>query len=99
MKIYEEDIEKQSNEFKNELQKGITIAKKNNINFSKFKQEIFKHLTSENNEDQWTFDYESYLVGIARSKIFQTPTEWGKEYYYERWQMNKNKKNIINKNN
>jgi len=86
MEIYEEDIEKAGVEIEQNLQKGIDIARKHNINLTKFKQEISKHLTTKNDEDQWTWDYQSYLEGLARSTIFQTPIEWGKEFYYERWQ-------------
>ena len=86
MEIDEEDIEKTGVEIEQNLQKGIDIARKHNINLTKFKQEISKHLTTKNDEDQWTWDYQSYLEGLARITIFQAPVEWGKEFYHERWQ-------------
>lgn len=84
--IYEEDIEKARVKFESELSKGIEVARNNGINLTKFKIEILKGLTSKNDEDQWTFDYESYLSAIARGN-FQTPLEWGEEYYFERWSL------------
>lgn len=66
------------------LNKGIIVAKANNMNLSKFKTEINKGLLTTNDEDQWTFDYESYLGSISGG-IYVTPTEWGEEYYMDRW--------------
>jgi hypothetical protein len=52
------------------------------MNLTKFKKEISKLLETGNDEDQWTYDYESYLYSLA-SGYYSTPTEWGSEYYIE----------------
>lgn len=83
MTIYPEDIEKARRAFEAEIIEGGNVARKNSINLTKFKQEIIKGLTTTNNEDQWTFDYERYLGAISRGR-FQSPITWGQDYYSER---------------
>ena len=84
--IYEEDIEKGEKEYEDELSNGRKVARKRGVSLTKFKIDIMKGLTTKNCEDQWTFDYESYLLTIARGK-FQTPIDWGEGYYFERWSL------------
>lgn len=83
MDITEYDLEQAQREFNNTLSKGILVARKNNMNLTKFKKEVKKGLQAINNEDQWTFDYESYLCCI--SELYQSPIAWAEEYYFDRW--------------
>lgn len=75
-----EKLQKQDDEL---IGKGIGIAKLNEMSLSKFKNIISKHISAENNEDQWTFDYESYLSQIVF--YYETPLQWGELFYNERW--------------
>lgn len=49
------------------------------VNLTRFKKDISKGL-SINDEDQWTFDYESYLSHISIGR-FESPEEWAVDYY------------------
>lgn len=84
--VYENELEEIKQEFDDKLSKGINVARTNNMSLSKFKKEIKKGLTTTNDEDQWTFDYESFLCAISNG-VYESPTEWGKEYYFERWSL------------
>ena len=52
---------------------------------SKFKAFVSTFLKTENDEDQWTFDYESFALANYRAAKFYAPKEWAPEYYQERW--------------
>jgi hypothetical protein len=82
--IHEEELDEQEQKFNAEINRGLEVARQNNMNLSKFYKEIMQGLTTTNNEDQWTFDYESYLFAIANG-IYVSPTYWGKDYYFGRW--------------
>ena len=84
--ITEEDIEKAGTEFEADLLKGREVAQNNGVNLTKFKTQIRLGLLTEINEDQWTFDYESYLAAISRGKFLQ-PIDWGEDYYFGRWSL------------
>ena len=82
--IHDRDIEEMKIEEAFKIARGTDIAWNNNINLTKFKKEISKRLTTNNNEDQWTYDYSSYLLVLSNG-IFINPIEWGKEFYPGRW--------------
>ena len=82
--IWEEDIEKEVEQVNVDLLKGRKVARSRGMRLSIFKQEVSLGLLTDNNEDQWTFDYESYLLALSRGK-YQSPTNWAKEYYQGRW--------------
>ena len=85
--MYDEDFEAIEQEFNNDLSKGISVARANNMNLTRFKKEIGEGLLTENNEDQWTFDYESYLCGLSNGVVFESPKEWAEQYYFGRWSL------------
>jgi hypothetical protein len=84
--IYEEDLESTEREHYATLDKGREVARANNMNLTKFKNEIKQGLLTTNNEDQWTFDYESFLGAISNG-IYESPTEWAEQYYFGRWSL------------
>ena len=84
--IYEEDLESTEREHYATLDKGRKVARANDMNLTKFKNEIKQGLLTANNEDQWTFDYESYL-GALSNGIYESPTEWAEQYYFGRWSL------------
>lgn len=63
--------------------KGIHIARLHKMSLSKFKSIITPNISTKNDEDQWTFDYESYLLAISLG--YEDPLIWGFEFYRERW--------------
>ena len=85
--IHEDEVDKLRAEEEFNITKGAEIAKNNGINLTKFKQEINKGLTTVNDEDQWTYDYESYLLVLYRCETFISPIEWGSEFYPGRWSL------------
>jgi hypothetical protein len=82
--VNEEDLDKAAQEFESDMIKGLEVAKANNMNLTKFKDEIKQGLLTANDEDQWTFDYESFLFSISNG-IYEEPKEWAKEHYMDRW--------------
>jgi uncharacterized short protein YbdD (DUF466 family) len=78
-------------------------AAKWNWNFSNFKRFMSQFLKHTNNEDQWVFDYESYVEAL-NMEIYYHPAMWAKEYFRERWDTEKYDKALerlkedINKN-
>ncbi|MGK0447560.1 MAG: hypothetical protein ACJA2M_001337 [Polaribacter sp.] len=80
------------------LVKGLEIANKNLWGLTNFKRFISQFLKTQNDEDQWTFDYESYccqLSGLKEQKYeWIHPSNWAVEYYQERWNNNKMNKSI-----
>ncbi|MCP4336255.1 MAG: hypothetical protein GY679_00170 [Mycoplasma sp.] len=79
--IYEEDLEIAEREHYATLDKGREVARSNNMNLTKFKNEIKQWPLTTNSEDQWTFDYESFLGAISNG-IYKTPTKWAEQCYY-----------------
>lgn len=80
------DLGKEEREFSAKMLKGTKVARANNMSLTKFKTEIEKGLLTTNDEDQWTFDYQSFLGAISNG-IYESPTEWGKEYFNGRWSL------------
>lgn len=77
-----------------EINKGVKLAVRSGWGLSNFKRFISQFLLTENNEDQWTFDFESYcltLTSINPEKLFQYthPSNWAVEYYQDRWDLEK----------
>lgn len=67
-------------EYERDLIKGRKVAEQNGMKFSCFKNEISKDVDLDNDEDQWVFDYQSYLLSISTGN-FDSPKNWAKEYY------------------
>ena len=82
--IYDEDYEKAEIAYNAYINKGREVAKENDMRLSKFKKEISLGLSTINNEDQWTFDYQSYLYELSNG-IYESPTQWAERYYFSRW--------------
>jgi len=80
------DLEKEERKFSAKMLKGTKVARANNMNLTKFKTEIEKGLLTTNDEDQWTFDYQSFLGAISNG-IYESPTEWAEEYFNGRWSL------------
>lgn len=71
-------------QYEHELSEGVRKVSKE-WPLSKFKTFVSTFLQTENNEDQWTFDYESFALSAYRSKKEWEPKFWAPEYYQERW--------------
>jgi len=84
--ITESDLEQAEQEFNADMLKGREVARANNMNLTKFKKEVMQGLLTTNDEDQWTFDYESYL-GVLSNGIYKSPTSWAEDYYFGRWSL------------
>jgi len=84
--IDEFDLEKEEREFSAKMLKGTKVARANKMSLTKFKTEIEKGLLTTNDEDQWTFDYQSFLGAISNG-IYENPTEWAEEYFDGRWSL------------
>ena len=58
---------------------------------SAFKKFIQEFLLTTNNEDQWTWDYESYALSCrhCKRKDIMHPKYWAPEHYQERWDQKK----------
>ena len=80
------------------LKTGIKLANKYLWGLSNFKRFIAQFLKTNNDEDQWTFDYESYclyLMSLKEQKYeWIHPSSWAVEYYQERWDNNKMNKSL-----
>tara|TARA_R110000851_G_scaffold45570_1_gene111452 strand:+ start:284 stop:622 length:339 start_codon:yes stop_codon:yes gene_type:complete len=80
------------------LIKGLEIANKNLWGLTNFKRFIEQFLKTQNNEDQWTFDYESYCCQLSSLKEEKYewihPSNWAVEYYQERWNSDKMNKSL-----
>ena len=88
--------DQEMHQFENELSGAIKVVSKH-WPLSKFKRFVSQFLTTTNNEEQWTFDYESYALAMYRTKVMIMqlhPMHWAPEYYQERWDYNKFKKSI-----
>ena len=83
----------------NNLIRGIKLANRYLWGLSNFKRFISQFLKTDNTEDQWTFDYESYCLYLTMLKkdnflLLMHPSNWAIEYYQERWD-NKKMNNSI----
>lgn len=58
-----------------------------------FKEFISRFLKRQNDEDQWTFDYESYVLDLNEEK-YEHPMIWAAEYYGKDWDEEKLKAGI-----
>jgi hypothetical protein len=78
--------------------KGIDIANRHLWGLTNFKRFIAQFLKTQNNEDQWTFDYESYCfsLGMLKEEKYKWihPSNWAVEYYQERWNNDKMNKSL-----
>ena len=82
--IFIMDNEKQ---YEEELSECIEKVSKH-YPLSIFKRFVGQFLLTENDEDQWTFDYESYALVMGRSTYEggqMHPINWAPEYYQDRW--------------
>lgn len=81
------------------LIKGIEIANSFKWGLSNFKRFVSQFLKTGNDEDDWTFDYESYclqLTGIYPERLhrYVHPSNWAADYYQDRWDSDKMNKSI-----
>ncbi len=54
-------------------------------NFKRFMSQFIKR---EMDEEQWTFDYESYVLDLNEEK-YEHPQKWAAEYYGNDWDKEK----------
>ena len=78
---------------------GVELANKYIWGLSNFKRFVSQFLKTENNEDQWIFDYKSYCLYLTMLNKdtflkYLHPINWASEYYQERWDNNKMNKCI-----
>jgi hypothetical protein len=85
-----EDMEYEQfrNEFETEWKKKHQLAIKWNWNFTNFKRFISQFLKRKYNEDQWVFDYESY-VDTLKPDRYEHPCKWAEFHYQEDWDIEK----------
>lgn len=84
MKHYNSNEEEELKIYGKQLSEGIKkVSKKWPL--SKFKTFISQFIPTENDEDQWTFDYESFALANYRTEVLYEPKDWAPEYYQERW--------------
>ena len=81
--LYQIEFDEMEKHDESLLCQGIKIARLHRMNLSAFKKIISPNISTENDEDQWTFDYESFLQAIAFG--YEDPVIWGKGFYRERW--------------
>ena len=85
---------KEFEKYDNELIEGIKLANKYLWGLSNFKRFISQYLKTENDEDQWTRDYESYCLCLFGAKKYIHPGGWAEDYYQERWDIEKMNKSL-----
>lgn len=83
VRIFDEDLEHAEHDLHTALNKGIKVARENNVNLSLFKRVVSCHLKDTNDEDDWTYEYGDYLTMISTGYI--SIIEFGSEYYGNRW--------------
>lgn len=60
--------------------------------YSSFKNFVSQFVLTENDEEQWQFDFESYVLSSANK--YEHPGTWGLDYYNNRWDIRKYNKFI-----
>ena len=91
-----EITDQEMQQFETELSEAIHRVSKH-WPLSKFKRFISQFLMTTNDEDQWTFDYDSYALAMHRTHsegIALHPMNWAPEYFFDRWDNDKFKKGI-----
>lgn len=78
-----------------EWKKKHHIAIRWNWNFTNFKRFASHFLKRNNNEDQWIFDYESWVDTLKLDGEYKHPSEWCEFYYQEDWDTEKMKKSLL----
>lgn len=89
-------IENSEAQFEHDLREAIRLVSKH-WPLSQFKRFISQFLLTTNDEEQWTFDYESYALAMYANKAVGLelhPMKWAPEFYQERWNHEKFKKGI-----
>ena len=82
----------------------VKISVERGWGYSAFKDFIRQFLLTDNDEDQWQLDFESYVLTIdalITGHKYEHPGEWGEEYFNVRWNTKKwlkfKKRNIMSK--
>ena len=91
-----EITDKEMEQFENELSEAIHLVSKD-WPLNKFKRFVSQFLMTKNDEDQWTFDYESYALSMYRTKREELnlhPMHWAPDYFFDRWDDKKFKASI-----
>lgn len=83
-------------QYETDLSNCISIVSKE-WPLSKFKEFVSSFLTTTNDEDQWTFDYECYALDMGEEGERHSlhPKHWAPEFYQERWDDRKHKSKTI----
>jgi hypothetical protein len=76
----EYEFEQIQKDHENKVIKGVKIATKNKITFKLFKEEVDLLIARHNTEDQWIFDYESFLCTLQEN-VKPSIYNWAEEYY------------------
>ena len=95
--MYYEECEEDETVIEKEICEAISFVSKH-YPLSKFKKFISQFLLTENTEDQWTYDYESYAMFMYHgrdSKLSIHPTQWAYGYYRERWDLEKERLSML----
>lgn len=62
-------------------------------NFTNFKRFIVQFLKRDNDEDQWVFDYQSFVLTL-KPDYYEHPSEWAQEYFGKDWDGEKMNKQL-----
>jgi hypothetical protein len=92
MKDLMEDMDYAAKQHEHNLCEGIKLVNKYKWNLSSFKRFVMQFLLTTNNEEQWTFDYESYALAMyseGKHGLALHPATWAREHYQERWDRDK----------
>lgn len=84
----EEEFEEMYNEEHQHINNQVKIAVGYKWGLSDFKSFISKFLKRENNEDQWTHDYESWVLTLNEGE-YEHPRKWAEDYYNADWDFKK----------
>lgn len=87
------EYEELRNKYENDWKKKHQLAIQCKWNFTNFKRFISQFLKRNNNEDQWVFDYESW-VDTLKPDRYEHPSKWAKFYYEKDWDLEKMNKSI-----
>lgn len=89
--------DKQIEQYKNEERNAVEYVSKLGWSFSNFKRFISQFLLTNNDEEQWVFDYQSYADNAYNNRIPPHkihPSKWAREFYGDRWDKKKFNKAI-----
>ena len=80
-------------QFEKHFEEKRKIAVKYNWNYTNFKRFIGQFLIRKNDEDQWVFDYDSWVLTL-KPDYYEHPSNWAEEFYGKDWDLVKMNKSL-----